>query len=531
MASALALPHIVRWIVVTRLHAMTGRLVRVESTTLSLREGRLTVRGLHVADRDGATPFVDVARLDVQVRLSELLHRHLWIHELVIVDSAVHVVRLSGSEFNLSALVRASGSSPRPGGPPDVTVDRFTVAGGTVTLEDRALPGSRTWRSEQISIEARDVSTRHARGTAVASSVTDGAPVTVDVRRLRLYPIDFAATASVQGADVALARLYMPANAPAVLDRGRVDLSVDVTVHASEGLGVDATAHLADVALTRPEDGRPVLQAPLMVVQLADLRVHEAGARVGRFEVTGSLTAFDPRVSPAVRFELPGLRASATDVTWPLSEPARVELRTGAPGGGLLTVAGLLRVAPDPSDVRVSLAKLDLAPWARYLPPRARISGVAEADLQVNETITAGLPTRVRGSIAVNNVGISDGRQKLVGARRIEATGLQVDWPTRINTGRLLIDQPVALVERDRSGQFPLHALVAGPSPSAANGASTPETAASSGSTASSGRPSDSSSVRPNIAVQIGQIAVRNGSATWRDQVVTPPVHLTASRI
>src|SRR5262245_5860312 len=290
MASALALPHIVRWIVVTRLHAMTGRLVRVESTTLSLREGRLTVRGLHVADRDGTTPFVDVARLDVQVRLSELLHRHLWIHELVIVDSAVHVVRLSGTEFNLSDLVRTSGSSPWPGGPPDVTGDRFTVTGGTVTLEDRALPGSRMWRSEQISIEARDVSTRHARGTAVASSVTDGAPVSVDVRRLRLYPIDFAATAEVQGADLALARLYMPANAPAVLDRGRVDLSVDVTVHAREGLRVDATAHLADVALTRPEDGRPVLQTPLIVVRLTDLRVHEAGVRIGRFEVTGSLT-------------------------------------------------------------------------------------------------------------------------------------------------------------------------------------------------------------------------------------------------
>src|SRR5262245_12083856 len=525
MASALALPHIVRWIVVTRLHAMTGRLVRVESTTLSLREGRLTVRGLHVADRDGATPFVDVARLGVRVSPTALLRRHVWIRELTIVDPAVRVVRLSSNEFNLSDLVRASGSSSGPGAPPDVTVDRFTVAGGTVTLEDRALPDSRTWRSEHISIEARDVSTRHAGGTAVASSVTGGAPVTVDVQRLRLYPIDFAATVAVHGADLALARLYMPADAPAVLDRGRADLSADVMVHASEGIRVDATAHLADVALTRPEDGRPVLQAPLVAGQLGGLRVHEAGARVGRFEITSSLTAFDPRVSPAARFELPGVRASATDVTWPLSEPARIELRTGVPGGGLLTVAGILRTAPAPSDVRVRLAKLDLAPWVRYLPPRARITGVAEADLRVNEPITAGLPIRVRGSIAVNNVGISGGRQKLVGARRIEATGLHVDWPTRIGTGRLLIDQPVALVERDRSGQFPLHALVAGPSPSNANGASTPE------STASSGRPSDSSSARPNISVQIGQIAVRNGSATWRDQAVTPPVHLTASRI
>src|SRR5262245_12367187 len=86
MATALALPRLVPWIVATRLHAMTGRLVRVESATLSLRDGRLTVRGLHVADRDGVAPFVDVARLDVQVSPSELLRRHVWIRELVIVD-------------------------------------------------------------------------------------------------------------------------------------------------------------------------------------------------------------------------------------------------------------------------------------------------------------------------------------------------------------------------------------------------------------------------------------------------------------
>ena len=382
------------------------------------------------------------------------------------------MVRLSTNEFNLSDLVQASGTAGGTGAPPDVTVDRFAVSGGTVLLEDRALPGGRTWKSEQINIEARDVSTRHANGTAVASSVTDGAPVSVDVRRLRLYPIDFAAAVAIRGADLSAARVYMPADAPAVLDRGRVDLSVDVAVHARDGLRVDATARLVDVALTQPGTSQPVIQAPATEMRVHDVRVHEAGVRIGQFELTSAITLFDPRVTPAARFELPGMRISVTDLTWPLSEPARIDLRTGVPGGGLLAVNGTLRAAPAASDVRVRLANLDLAPWARYLPPSARITGVAEADLRVNEPITAELPTRVRGSIAIKRVGVSDGRQKVVGAQRIEASGLQVDWPTRIAAARVLIDQPLALVERDRSGQLPLLGLLAGGAPSEAARAS-----------------------------------------------------------
>jgi hypothetical protein len=298
-----ALPRIVPWIVATRLQAIANRPVRIETATLSLREGRLTIRGLHVADRDRTGPFVDVGEVDIRLNRGALLRGHVWIRELTLVTPTVRVVRLSTNEFNLSDLVRASGTVGGKGAPPDVTVDRFTVRDGTVMLEDRALPGGRTWRAEQINIEARNVSTRHADGTAVASSLTDGAPISVDVRRLRLYPIDFAAAVAIRGADLSVARVYMPADAPAVLDRGRVDLSVDVTVHARDGLRVDAAARLADVAFTRPGTSLQILQAPATAVRLRDVRAHETGVRVGQFELTSAITVFDPRVTPAARFE------------------------------------------------------------------------------------------------------------------------------------------------------------------------------------------------------------------------------------
>ena len=526
-ATVVAFPQIVRRIVVTQLEASANRPVRIETATLSLREGRLAIRGLHVAERDGTTPFADVGEFVLRLNLGALLRGHVWIRELTVRDSLVRVVRLSSNEFNLSDLVRKSGTSGTKGAWLDVTVDRFSVSGGTVTLEDRAMPGSRTWKSEQIAIEARDVSTRHANGTATASSVTDGSPVSVNVKRLRLYPIDFDATVAVQGVDLALARVYMPTDAPAVLDRGRVDMSVDVALHATHGLRVDATARFEDVAFTRPGDSQPVALAPATTVRLGGIVVHDAGVRVGQFDVTSSITLFDPRVRPAARFELPGVRLSAENVTWPLGEPARINLQTGVPGGGHLAVGGIVQPAPAASDLRVRLTNLNLAPWARYLPPSARITGVVEADLRVNEPIAARVPARIRGSIAVRGSAVADGRQKLVGAPRIEASGLAVDWPTRVTVKRVLLDQPLALVERDRAGGFPFLHL--------ANGATTP--AAATSSNESSPTPtapaptSTATSQLPSIAVEVGEIVVREGALAWRDEAVTPLAQLSVSRV
>jgi hypothetical protein len=111
----------------------------------------------------------------------------------------------------------------------DVTVDRFALVDGTVAFEDRALPEHRTWTSDDIQIEAHNVSTLRDDGTVIATSITAGAPNLVQIEQFRLYPIHLKATVTVKGLDLALARLYLPADAPVVLDRGRVSSTLNVT--------------------------------------------------------------------------------------------------------------------------------------------------------------------------------------------------------------------------------------------------------------------------------------------------------------
>ena len=230
----LALPELIRLAVVARVHAVTGRTASLDAVDVALLRGRVSLRGFRLADRASEQePFAEFQRLDLHLRLPALLRGHLWLREAVLSGPTVRVIRYPGDEFNLSDLVRQSEEAHRV---LEVTVDRFVLVNGTTTLEDRALPEPRTWRSEEIAVEAHNLSSRPQYGTAVATSVTGGAPVSVRMERLRLYPIDLEATVTIDGLDLAMGRVYLPPSTPVRLDRGRGSTSVRVTLDAREGL-------------------------------------------------------------------------------------------------------------------------------------------------------------------------------------------------------------------------------------------------------------------------------------------------------
>src|SRR5262249_16868730 len=232
---------------------VTGRAASLDAVDRALLRGHIALRGFRLADRAGEpAPFATFSRLDLHLRWLPLLRGHVWLDELVLRDPSVEVIRYPGDDFNVSDLVRPSGDTPRALG---ITVDRFELVNGTGTLEDRAVPEPKVWRSEQITLEAHDLSTapQHGYGTAVATSVISGTPISVKADRLRLDPVDLQASVTVDGLDLALARVYLPSNAPVMLDRGRVSASLRVAFDAPEGLRLDATARADDVILTRSD--------------------------------------------------------------------------------------------------------------------------------------------------------------------------------------------------------------------------------------------------------------------------------------
>src|SRR5437867_9778922 len=450
-----ALPTVPRQVAISRLQAITKRPVSIDRVDVQLLSGRFMIHGLHVAEPDGGTPFADCERLDVRLHLLSLLRGHIWVRELVLQKPALRVVRLA-KDFNFSDLIEGAGTTEKTF---DVSVDRFTLVDGTIAFEDRALPERRTWTSDDIQIEAYNVSTLRDDGTVVASSVTAGAPNLVEIEQFRLYPIHLQATVTVKKLDLALARLYLPPDAPVVLDRGRVSSTLKVTVDARAGVRADLTGEFEDLVLVRPGERDPVTQIPKLTAQLTDFAVQDEQIRVGQFELKGSASVRDPRSQQRARYQVSAIRASIADVTWPITTPGRLDVQTAIPGGGTLSVTGMLRPPPAASQLHLRLNDLDLGSWNRFIPVAARLNGRGEADLRINEPLAAGVPTRVSGSIAVNRLAVRDAQQELLGAQRVEATGLEVQWPTRLGVKRLVVSGPRAIVERDKEGGFPLMAL------------------------------------------------------------------------
>ena len=512
-----ALPTVARHVAISRLQTITKRPVSIDRVDVQLLSGRLTIHGLRVAEPDGGAAFADCERLEARLNVLSLARGHIWVRELVLRKPTLRIVRLE-KNFNFSDLFEGSGSTEKRF---DVTVDRFALIDGVVQFGDRGQPEHRTWSSDDIQIEAHNVSTLRDDGTVVASSVTAGAPNLVQIEQFRLYPIHLKAAVTVKGLDLALARLYLPADAQVMLDRGRLSSTLHVEYDASGRVLANWSGELEDLVLVKPGERDPVTRIPKLTARLTDLTYEHGQLRVGALELKGSANVRDPRGQQAGRYQISAIRASIADVTWPITTPGRLDVSTAIPGGGTLAVSGMLRPPPAPSQLRLRLRDVDVASWNRFVPIAARLSGRAEADLHINEPLAAGVPTRVNGSIALNGLGVRDSQQQLIGAQRIEATGLEVQWPTRLGVKRVVVSGPRAIVERDKNGNFPLTALLAR-SPASASSPSTPSRATASDA---------DSSVTNAPRVDVEEIAVRNGVLSWRDETVEPRAALDISQI
>jgi len=513
LAGLFALPEVVRTIAIARVHALTQRPVSIERVDLNLLNGGVSVHGFRLDDREGATPLAAFRRLDLRVNLLALLRGHLWLRDLVLSDSAVNVVRLPTGGFNISDLLQSSGSGGRS---LDVTVDHLAVLGGTVTLEDRALAEPRTWRSESITIEARNLSTRREDGRATGRSVTAGAPVSVEVTDLRLAPIRLHAVVAIEGADLTAAQVYLPADTPMRLDRGRMSTSVTVALDAHEGLRADGTARLEDVAVVSRDGGQPLASVPRLTAELRGFAFQEARElRLAHLAVDGALGVRDPRAKDGRRSLNTTIRAGIADLTWPATTPGRLDVLASVADGGTLALTGTVKPPPAASQLRLRLARLDVAPWAQLVPVAARLSGMAEADLRIDEPLQAGLPANVQGVIAINQLGVGDGRREVVGARRLEASGVHLHGPSRLVVDRVTLTGPRGTLERDRAGSFPVKALFVRPASSSTPAISSARPAA----------PSDT------LAIGVGEILVRDGALAWRDETTSPAARLDLSGV
>jgi uncharacterized protein DUF748 len=511
---AVSTPGILRAVALAQLRALTGLPTTLDSLSFDLRTGRIALRGLTVVDTDGA-PMASVERVDARLRRRELLRGHVAFTTVAVERSSVRVVRDSHGEFNVSQILRRR---QRGGGKMlDVTVDDFTLRDGTVVLEDRALSPWQTWRSDDLDVRGRNISTRRGDGVGDATSTINGAPVSAHVEQLRLFPVHLRAVVRARNVDVALARVYLPHDAPVTLQRGRLETTVTAMLDARQGIHVDADVAVTDAVAIRRYQRDPFFIAPLLHVTVRDFAASDRGLAVARVELTGSGTVQHGDVDPPARFALDRFQMSAEAVTWPVQAPARVALVSSVPGGGELRADGVVRLRPRQADLDVRLTGLKLEPWAHYVSPDARITGTGEAHLAVRASLEGGVTATARGTADVDRLVISERNRRLLALEHAEATGVEVGWPTRATIERVRLRRPSATLERDASGviALPTRARKAQP---------TSDTQA----TDDLAPPPAAPSMPP---VVIHEIVLEDGTLGWHDATISPAASLSLTAI
>jgi len=506
-------PEIVRHAAIARLESLTRRRVSIDRVELSLLTGRVAFHSVRVAAQEGSGTLAKVARIEGRIHRRSLWRLHVWIEDLAIVGTEIRVIRLSPTRFNISDLLE------RPAQPPGrtpVTIDRLHIADSALFFEDRTLSPARTWGVERIGVEGRALSTTNAGGGLEFQSVVAGAPLHVHVEDLRLAPLHLRAHVSAANVDLGLLRLYLPGDAAVLPERGVLAAGLTVVHDSAEGTLVSAGARVRDVVLHRRGQDGAFATSPEITITLNDLAVKGGDFSVARAEVEGDLAVVEALYDPPLRYAFTNTRLVTEDLTWPSRRPGRVLFSGGLPGGASLDVRGTITSTPPRADLAVRALRLPADLANRYARLAGALGGIADVDARVVASLeNKRLRLGITGSAGATRLVVTDPArpgQPPLGVERLDAGGIDYEWPARLTVGFLNLRSPWATVERDAAGALTLPSLFT-------------RQAAAGEPTRAAGQP------KPTADVTIGELRVQDGALTLLDGTVTPAARIGVSAI
>ncbi|KAG9545808.1 hypothetical protein KCV01_g24472, partial [Aureobasidium melanogenum] len=134
-----AAPPIIRSQLASRASTALDRPVAVERVSLNPFTLKLTIEGLHVSEKDGKTPFVDVGKLTANASWASLFRLAPILDSLTLDRPYVHLQRSAPQRFNFSDIVERFASPPdaKPSDPSRFALSNIAVHGGRVDFDDR----------------------------------------------------------------------------------------------------------------------------------------------------------------------------------------------------------------------------------------------------------------------------------------------------------------------------------------------------------------------------------------------------------
>jgi Domain of Unknown Function (DUF748) len=290
-----------------------------------------------------------------------------------------------------------------------------------------------------------------------------------------------------------------------IADLTLTEPSTVIERNADGSLNLAALARRRAIEAVPPSGSTPAAaadSAPAVTVGVTRLAVVRGRARVADAITRG-------------RLEVTAIEVSAEDVAWPSRGPARVRLSADL-GGGRVDASGTLELEPRRAELAVTARKVDLITLQSWLPIVGQVRGTGEADVKLAIALEP-FSVVLTGSLGVGDLAFLEGSKPLITVKRIDATGLDVAYPTKVAIDRLRVNTPWAEIARNRQGELSLRALFrrrpdapppAAP-PAASVGASTPDAAAAAG-------------PLPGMQLSLREAIFENGGARIVDDSVEP---------
>jgi hypothetical protein len=505
--AVLTLPRFLRTVAVWRLEAMTHRSVTLEAIDFDLRTGRFGVRNLRVKDHDGGL-LLRVDSLQGRVHRRSLWRAQIWIEDAVLTSGELRIVRTGPDRFNISDLL----TSKEPSRGFALTLDHLLIQGVSVIVEDRVLQPPKTWRAEDIRFEATALGTTAPRGVAFGSTTVAGALVTLRAMNIQLSPLHLRAEVNIRDLDLTLADLYMPPDAPTMVESGVAHAALSIDMDAGDGLMLNAEGVVERLAVGRPEVAGDEVTSPELRFLVRELHQRGGTLALRYASLEGDVTVLDPATSPPTPLKLKGVTATVSGLDQ-AKRAAQVALYGTLPGVGEVDVSGTAGVNPLRTDVRVRTRSIDLGFLWQHMRMEARVDGIGTADVRIAATHDTTLALTVTGDATLDKVTVHDGDQTPVTIKRLVARGLAYSYPATVRVADLTLTEPSAVVERNADGTLNLAALAR---PRAAP----------------PGAPAPKASTKPvtpaAVEVAVGTLRVTGGRARVTDAVVNGRVEASA---
>ncbi|WP_426702913.1 DUF748 domain-containing protein [Rhodanobacter sp. Col0626] len=139
-----AAPPLIRSQLQSRLGSMLGRPVTLGAVQLNPYTLKLGIDQLHIGDRDGHSPFVDIDHLTMGASWSSLFRMAPVLNVLTLQHPQLHITRTGEQQFNFTDLIdRFAGKPADPHAPPTrFALSNISVHDGTVAFDDKVLTTS-----------------------------------------------------------------------------------------------------------------------------------------------------------------------------------------------------------------------------------------------------------------------------------------------------------------------------------------------------------------------------------------------------